>query len=106
MHLCCHVQAARASRRIVAASGRRLQSWVLLCEQRMWRAAGALALAEQYYSTDSGGGKPMRLYDSASRSSLLCEAWEDCMQMNGRELAEEQHLQMQHNERTRDRVIP
>ena len=31
----------------MTALGQRLQSWVLLCEQRMWRAAGAPALAEQ-----------------------------------------------------------
>ena len=90
MHLYCHVTAACASRRIVTALGQRLQPWVLLCEQRMWRAAGALASAEQYYCTNSGGGKLIRLYDSASRSSLLCDAWEDYVQMKGCKLAEEE----------------
>ena len=46
----------------------------------------------------------MRLYDSASGSSLQCDACEDCVQMKACKLAEEGHLQMQHNERIRDRV--
>ena len=85
----------------MTALGQRLQSWALLCEQRVRRADRALASAEQYDCTHSGGGKLVRLYASARRSSLLCE---DCVQTHACELAKEEHLQMQHNERIRDRV--